>query len=186
MESYEDIRATVRELKDRQEILDCIYRYSRGIDRADRDVVLSAYHPDAIDDHGVFVGLAADFVDWALSYHGEHQIAHQHAILNHICELSGDTAHTETYYLYQGLNKAGPIQLGTGRYIDRFERRNGRWGIAARVCLSEWSGTLGAEPMPPEFRAILSGNGARSRNKDDVSYMRPLRVTRPLGNRLTR
>jgi hypothetical protein len=31
-------------------------RYSRGIDRLDRDMLLSAYHPDAIDDHGMFVG----------------------------------------------------------------------------------------------------------------------------------
>ena len=41
--------ALVRELKDRQEIYDCIMRYCRGIDRLDRDMLLSAYHPDAVD-----------------------------------------------------------------------------------------------------------------------------------------
>ena len=39
----------LRELCDRQEILDCIHRYCRAVDRADRDLLVSVYHPDAID-----------------------------------------------------------------------------------------------------------------------------------------
>ena len=36
--------------------LDAIHRYCRAVDRADRDLLVSVYHPDAIDDHGLFVG----------------------------------------------------------------------------------------------------------------------------------
>src|SRR5882724_2908499 len=45
----------LRQLLDRQAILDCLHRYTRGVDRLDRQLLLSAYHADAIDDHGLFV-----------------------------------------------------------------------------------------------------------------------------------
>ena len=35
-------------------------RYCRGVDRLDAELMRSAYHDDATDDHGVFVGSAAD------------------------------------------------------------------------------------------------------------------------------
>ena len=71
---------SLRELLDRQAILDCIHRYCRGVDRFDREMVLSVYHPDAIDHHGVFVGGPEAFVDWAFAYHAEHQEAHHHMV----------------------------------------------------------------------------------------------------------
>jgi SnoaL-like domain len=55
--------AAIRELLDRQAILDCIHRYTRGMDRHDKEMALSAYHPDAIDDHGLYCGVAKDFID---------------------------------------------------------------------------------------------------------------------------
>lgn len=71
------------ELADRQQILDCIHRYCRGVDRFDRALVLSVYHPDAIDDHGACVGGPEAFVDWAFAYHREHQTSHNHMVFNH-------------------------------------------------------------------------------------------------------
>ena len=46
----------VRSLRDRADILDCMNRYTRGADRLDRDLLLSAYHEDATDDRGAFTG----------------------------------------------------------------------------------------------------------------------------------
>jgi hypothetical protein len=48
--------ARLQELVDRADILDCVQRYARGIDRHDVELVASCYHPDAIDDHGLYVG----------------------------------------------------------------------------------------------------------------------------------
>lgn len=62
-----DIESLVRELKDRQDIRDCLVRYCRGVDRFDREMVRSAYHPDAMDDHGDFVGGVENFIDWAFA-----------------------------------------------------------------------------------------------------------------------
>ena len=41
----------LQELCDGAEILDCLQRYARGIDRLDRELLRSAYHDGAIDDH---------------------------------------------------------------------------------------------------------------------------------------
>ena len=80
----------VQALIDRQEILDCELRYCSGVDRFDREMLLSAYHPGAMDDHGAFVGTAEEFVDWAFAYHSKYQHGHKHYILNHRCEFDGE------------------------------------------------------------------------------------------------
>jgi hypothetical protein len=59
-------QSKLRYLIDRQAILDCLTRYCRGVDRFDRDLLLSAYHPDATDNHGVFIGSPVQFAAWGL------------------------------------------------------------------------------------------------------------------------
>jgi hypothetical protein len=165
----------VRELKDRQEIYDCIMRYCRGIDRLDRDMLLSAYHPDAIDDHGTFVGPVAKFWDYVFELHSTYQHRTQHHITNHRCQIEGDVAHTESYYIFRSLNKQPPLYTNaSGRYLDRLEKRQGRWGIAERICLVE---------IRNEFWAPTGFEGdtdyvAPSRDPKDPSYARPLAVDR--------
>ena len=171
--------AELQQLIDRQQIHDCILRYCSGVDCFDREMLLSVYHPDAVDDHGSFVGSAAQFVDWAFAYHEKYQHTHKHYVLNHRCDLEGDTAHTETYWLFAGNNKLGPAaSIHGGRYLDRFEKRAGRWAIAARKCIIEWGGALGDIPVPPEALAAFAATGVALRSKNDPSYQRPLTVTR--------
>lgn len=170
----------VQTLIDRQAIMDCLTRYSRGVDRRDRDLLLSVYHEDAWDDHAAFCGPAAKFADWAFDFHYKYQEAHHHYILNHSCELDGDVAHTETYYLFSGVNREGPkVIMSGGRYLDRFEKRNGRWAIAARKCLIEWTGTLNDLDYDPAYKAALQSSGVSARGREDTSYDRPLTVDRP-------
>ena len=170
--------ARVQELLDRQDILDCIHRYCRGVDRFDRQMVLSVYHPDAVDDHGEFVGGPEGFVDWAFGYHRKYQDGTHHIVTNHMCELDGDSAHTETYWIFSGINRDSPPSIHFGRYLDRFERRNGRWAIATRVCIIEWHAALGELPMPAEVIAVQQASGISSRDRSDPSYQRPLRARR--------
>ena len=37
----------------RDEIRELLTRYCRGVDRMDAELIASAYHPDAIDEHGM-------------------------------------------------------------------------------------------------------------------------------------
>ncbi|MDG2002072.1 MAG: nuclear transport factor 2 family protein [Novosphingobium sp.] len=177
----DDIAAMVRELKDRQEIYDCIMRYSRGIDRLDREMLLSAYHEDAIDDHGdTYIGGVEGFADAVFELHGTYQEFTQHHITNHRCDLDGDVAHTESYYLFRCINKEAPwYNTASGRYLDRFERRDGRWAIAERICLVEAQDEI----WGPNGNDGSSKYVPASRSKDDASYQRPLTVDRSrMGN----
>ncbi len=176
----EELTKAVRELQDRQAIRDCLANYCRAIDRMDRELLLTVYHPDAVDDHGIFLADREGFADEAFGFHQQHQHSTQHIITNHTCELEGDVAHTETYWMFAAMNKAGsPLSLTGGRYIDRFEKRDGRWAIAARLCMSDWHGQPGPSAVAPELRAILNSGGTPSRDRNDPSYMRPLRVRTP-------
>jgi hypothetical protein len=177
-------------MRDRQAIWDCLMRYSRGVDRFDRDLVLSAYHPDALDDHGKFLGSPAEFWDWAHDQHSRVHLSHQHYIANHSCELDGDVAHTETYYMFAAICREGaPVAITGGRYVDRFEKRGGEWRIAYRVCTRDWA-LLDERPnfddastftstrhlLSPALRQFMSAGFRPRRDTEDVSYLRPLMV----------
>ena len=183
----ESLEKIIQELRARQAIQDVLATYSRGIDRLDKELLLSVYHPDAIDDHGVFIGTPEEFADWAIAMHSASHLSHQHCVLNHTCDLDGDVAHTETYYMFLAMNRAGaPTANSSGRYIDRMEKRNGRWAIAARVCLRDWaplkeipesldqSRMTIVQNQDDALRAILRSGPQPSRDRNDVSYQRPL------------
>jgi ketosteroid isomerase-like protein len=187
--SPEDLERVVIELQDRQAIHDCLMTYSRAVDRLDRELLLSVYHEDAIDDHGVFVGSPEEFADWAIAMHTATHLSHQHCIFNSTCDLDGDVAHTETYYMFVGLNRQGaPFAMSGGRYLDRLEKREGRWAIALRICVRDWApltetpetldqASLTVVKSLDEATKELMRTGAQpARDRSDPSYQRPLTI----------
>jgi len=170
-----ELIAFLRQQKDRQEIMDCLLRYTRGVDRNEPALMASAYHPDAIDQHGAAPDMApVPFVEWAIGWHRDAQTRHQHIITNSSIEFDGDSAHVETYYIFWGDNREGPPSLCFGRYLDRFEKRGGRWGIAHRVCVNELVGAFEKVELPEEWARALASTGPIARDKNDISYQRPL------------
>jgi hypothetical protein len=185
--SNEQQSAMIQELWDREQIRQCVSRYARGVDRFDREVILSAFHPDAIDEHGKFVGTPPEFVEWALTQHAHAHMIHQHCLLNQNCEFEGDsTAYVETYFAFIAMYHEGqPFRMNGGRYIDRFEKRNGEWKIAFRICLRDW-GMMDERPdmndlssftstrafLSPEQRAFMNNGPASTRDRNDPSYWR--------------
>jgi hypothetical protein len=169
-----DRAARLDQLLDRQDILDCLTRFSRGLDRFDRETFLSAFHTDAVIAAGTFVGGPADLYAWSSAMHEQGQVATHHGMLNHTCELDGDTAHTETYFLFAARNRDETNWVAGGRYLDRLERRDGAWRIALRTNVIEWSGLLPTMPIPFSEVPDIHGNGAPVRSKADPSYQRPL------------
>jgi hypothetical protein len=167
-------QAKLEELLDRQEILDALTRFSRGMDRFDRDLFLSAFHTDATIAAGEFVGGPTDLYEWASPMHEQGQIATHHNLLNHTCDIDGDVAHTETYYLFVGRNRDDSNWIAGGRYIDRVERRDGQWKIALRTNAIEWSGMVPTMDIPFADVPDVFLNGRPSRSTDDPSYQRPL------------
>lgn len=166
--------ARLEQLLDRQDISDCLVRFSRGMDRFDRELFLSAFHPDAVVSAGDFVGLPDELYSWASGLHREGQRATHHNLLNHSCEIDGDVAHCETYYLFVGRNRDDSNWLAGGRYIDRMERRESGWKIALRCNAIEWSGMAPSTEIPFADVADLELNGPSVRSREDISYLRPL------------
>ena len=169
-----DRLARIDRLLNRQDILDCLTRFSRGMDRFDRDLFLSAFHPDAVIAAGDFVGGPADLYDWASAMREQGQLATHHNLLNHTCEIDGDAAHAETYYLFAARNRDETNWIAGGRYFDRLERRAGEWPILVRTNVIEWSGMAPTMPLPFAEVPDIHGNGTPSRSNADPSYQRPL------------
>ena len=138
------------------------------MDRFDRELFLSAFHADAIIAAGEFVGGPGDLYDWAHDLHEQGQSATHHNLLNHSCDIDGDVAHAETYYLFVGRNRDETNWVAGGRYIDRLERREGAWKIALRSNAIEWSGMVpttahsvcGCAGSPPRWRSVTQPRGS--------------------------
>lgn len=161
----------------RIEILDCINRIARGVDRLDRDIFRTGYHPDAVLDFGTHVGDPESHMDFFFELHATMQKAHAHTICNHTCELDGDVAHAETYYIFASENVSGvPTTVAGGRYVDKFERRDGCWAIAVRKCLTTWNLTPESE-VSQQIAAAFALVGHNGRDRNDVSYQRPSMVS---------
>jgi hypothetical protein len=161
-------------LLERQDILDCLTRFSRGMDRFDRESFISAFHPDAVIAAGPFVGDPVALWTWSIPMHEAGQKATHHNLLNVTIDLDGDVAHTETYYLFVGRNRDDSNWIAGCRYIDRLEKRDGEWKIALRTNAIEWSGMVPTMDIPFADVPDIHVNGTPSRSKDDPSYQRPL------------
>jgi hypothetical protein len=119
------------EMADREAIRDCLYRYSRAVDRGDAELLGSVYWPGAMDDHTGFSGTAEQFIEWALPRLMQME-QNMHLIGNILIVLDGDKAKVESYlWSVSVLPGENPRQVFVcGRYLDRFEKRNDEWRVA--------------------------------------------------------
>ena len=154
---------TIR-LQDRMEIQDCLFRYVRGVDRKNWDLVRSAYHTDAYDDHGNYKGDIDGFIESLVKRHATIEQS-MHVVGNIVIAFAGpDLALLEAYFItHQRLSpEAGDSRLAylrgvpigpdqavetevIGRYVDRMTRENGAWRIAHRTVVFE---VLRGQPAP--------------------------------------
>jgi hypothetical protein len=165
--------ARLERTADRLEILDCLARVARGADRSDRDVYFSAFHPDAhIELPNRSGPPSASFENGTAHLAKTHQTSHHH-ILNHTCEIDGDVAHAETYYIFLGRNFDETSRIAYGRYFDRLERRNGAWRIARRRIMPEGHGVIPPKTaIQLENLPVMGEKGGPTRDKNDPSYAR--------------
>ncbi|RIJ71316.1 nuclear transport factor 2 family protein [Nakamurella silvestris] len=127
---------------DRFEIHQVVLRYCRGVDRLDLDLVRRAYHPEGIDHHTGFDGGVDEYLDWVRTalqrFSGT-----MHIIGNHLVDLHGDRAISETYgtAVHWTDGSEDPRRNFTSgfRYIDLMAFRSGRWAIDERWAVREWT-----------------------------------------------
>lgn len=127
---------TLRALADKQAITELLYRYCRAVDRIDVPLGHSIWHDDAEADYGAdyYQGPGKQVIDTICRHHAG-LVSHSHNVTNVIIDLAGDRAGSEAYvYGTMRMEKDGQLhQLGVwGRYLDSWEKREGRWGIVRR------------------------------------------------------
>jgi len=173
-DELEELRGEVRRLRDHEEIRQLLYRYARGVDRADFDTLRSVYASGGTDRHGGFDGPGEEFaqvvVDRARTVWDS---VGNHHITNIYIEVDGDQARAETYFLACHPHQdEGPVQMAvmSGRYLDNLVRENGRWGIGRRQVITDWSRNHFDGPpwqhVTPEHGSYLAG----LRGPADPSY----------------
>lgn len=170
--------AAIQELIDRQRIWDCLLRYTRGVDRLDRALILSSFAKDALVDQGSFKGSREALADWVLTYHASHQTLTQHMMTNHRCEIVEESAHTETIVAYYGTNPNGKDAFAIGRYIDRLIRSGDEWVITDRVCTTEGACDFENNGLLATLTPPAGSIAVPTRDKADPSYLRPLNIPR--------
>ncbi len=150
---------TPTQLSDLECIRQVAIRYARGVDRLDANEMKSAYWEDATDDHGAFVGNAHDFVDFCMVAHERYRST-GHCIFNHQIELDdGAQARGELYCVTWLFHRDEDI-LDTwyGRYLDRYQKRDGDWRISERVCVHEGTDSRTVTPMEIDADSFRPGS----------------------------
>jgi SnoaL-like domain len=155
---------------DKLECAELVTCLARAIDRCDAALLASLFHPDATDDHGIFRGTATEFIAWVIPLLRTMKQT-QHVIGQCLIEVDGDKAAGESYFVaYHTV--AGPdgdvFSLAAGRYLDRFERRDGVWKISHRHAVYDWNS---AESSTDSFKRGDPGPMAfGTRGSGDPSY----------------
>ncbi len=168
------LEAKLQYLTDRQDIYDCITGTSRGNDRFDQDLIVAAYHPDGIHELGMQEISGADYGEHANHAHARICEVNLHNVTMHRCAIEGDVAHCESYVIGLFLDKGCETsRILAGRYIDKLERRGGKWGIVLRRATVEVP-LAGSAQLPNLSFMPGSGYLKGSRDKANPSYQRPL------------
>ena len=167
---------TLQTLVDKQAIYELSCRYMRGLDRTDAELLLSVFWDDAYCEYGFINGDAPTFVVFAITALREHE-SNQHMIGNTLLEVAGDEAFGEVYFhaYHKVKSETGFDDLiVAGRYLDRYERRDGVWKMSYRSERVDWSRTT---PTQDPYYQMMPDSlfGGRL---DDAVYDRKARYKR--------
>ncbi len=141
----------VQHVADRQAIQNVLYTYCRALDRMDRNLALSVFNPGAVVHyHGMFEGTCQGFIDWVWQAHAGMQ-RHCHQVSNILIDLDGDLATSEAYVtitLWLNADQQGRTfeSLNHGRYLDRWRRVDGHWGLVEREHVLDMQRLTEVEP----------------------------------------
>ena len=163
---------SLEETRDRLAIQALLAAHSRGVDRADGELLKACYWPEAEVAYGGFNGPAHTFCE-NLPAGIKRYTATQHCIGNTQIVFNGDLADVETYvyaghYLRPGAEHPGQEMIFFGRYLDRVERRGNCWKISFRRVVMDWNEFLTPSSVDqgPPFDGLARG----ARAPDDPLY----------------
>ncbi len=162
---------TLQTLIDKQALHELVLTYCRACDRRDFALLRTLYHDDAVDDHGaMFRGSADEYVAWLPQVMAQFE-ATVHSLGNALFVVDGDHAQGELYsvaYHRTHPPQAREIVIG-GRYLDRYQRRDGRWRFLRRALALDWCRV--AQVDPAAYAEFAAGAPAGRGDGHDPSYL---------------
>ncbi|MFK7914910.1 MAG: nuclear transport factor 2 family protein [Pseudomonadales bacterium] len=159
---------TIDELLAKTEIAELSGTYMHGLDRLDPVALRSVFFADATTDYGFFRGSPDAFVEMAMGALKDHDDNH-HMLGQINIKLDGTTAFGEVYF--QAFHRVhaddGALQdlFISGRYVDRYEQRDGVWKIAHRSEVNDWTRT---EPAADDYFIANTNSLRGARAPDDL------------------
>jgi len=125
------------------------------------------FHEDSHADYGAsyYQGPGRGVVDLICQHHLG-LLSHSHQVTNVLIEVDGDRAGSESYVygtMRRDVGGGKQMQIGVwARYLDQWEKREGRWAIARRMVVYDHEELRDAVPMGQEIRS--------TRDAADPSY----------------
>ncbi len=161
---------SLEQVADRLAITEILHTHSRGVDRADTDILKSCYWEDAEVDYGAFKGKAWTFCE-SLPGAIKRYRATQHRVSNIIVQQDGSDAVTESYvtaYHFLEVPEGESTEMTyIGRYLDRFQKRDNVWRMTFRHIVMDWHQLVPTthDDNNPGLKGITVG----ARLPDDIS-----------------
>ncbi len=154
--------AILTQLADKQTIRDLIYTYCRAVDRLDVPLGASIWHDDAHADYGAdyYQGPGKGVIETICQHHLA-LLSHSHQVTNILIDLDGDKAGSEAYVTgTMRVEQEGKLmQIGVwARYLDAWEKREGRWGIVHRMVVYDHEEVRQATAMGQVIRSTRDAN----------------------------
>lgn len=163
-------RHLLADLSAREEIRNTLNRLVRATDRIDRELLLSCYHPDAVEEHGHFQGSAVEFAEFICGPRSARFAGTTHLLGTPTISIDADVALADTPCVAHCVTV--PDDEGVQRdfvsgvrYIDRVTLRSSAWLIERRVSLLDWTYTIPIEV------GILEGLSPEYRGRRDLTDM---------------
>ena len=159
------------EVADRLAITDVLHQHSRGVDRADGELLKTAYWPDAEVAYGSYNGPAHPFCE-ALPQGIRKYAATQHRVTNISIDFNDCDAVVEscvTAYHYTATEDGQDTEMTyIGRYVDHMQKRDNTWKIMFRRVVMDWNQNAAASAIleGPPFAGLARG----ARAPDDPLY----------------
>lgn len=124
----------------RHGISHALANHSRGVDRGDKELLASIFWDDSTVISGILNTSGADFADGIVDYVTANLDYCFHPNANEWIEVQGDHGVGEDYVIAHMCTGGQDVMTG-GRYIDRYQRREGIWKIASRTFVADWNTT---------------------------------------------
>ncbi len=155
------------------EIEQNLFKYARGVDRRDWDLVRLSYHEDAHDNHGSYKGRIDGLIGWMKQRHQGIQYS-IHLISNISIEFVSDkSALVESYFTaYQRVTRPDTSgesidNQSIGRYLDHVTQCDGHWKVANRDVVFDFYFSSPSDDSP-----LLPAGATRSlRDREDLRYV---------------